>query len=257
MVLEAGNDLYYGFDLKNKLERKIAKKIVCGNWSPVVIADELQTGWKAAKELPSLVYDADAWEQFVVDVKDHLSGSRGHLLPEESIGDDISINSEQSGMEQVVNVDGGSEDEEEEEDPTDKEIDYGKENKEESGHDDDDANEESEEEQGGSEDSEETNEKEWTNKSKEDIVSNSDTTNEDNDELFNDKPKAKKQSNGHTLKSAKKSAQFNKSNVDDDMLKNLFTGNLKLEVAENVMKLSKSNSVKVYITGLFCNGKTG
>jgi hypothetical protein len=39
------------------------------------------------------------------------------------------------------------------------------------------------------------------------------------------------------------------------MFKNLFSGNLKLKVAENVNKSSKTNSI-VVITGPFCNSKT-
>ncbi len=57
-------------------------------------------------------------------------------------------------------------------------------------------------------------------------------------------PKAKKQSSDNTLKYAKKSAH-NQGNVEDVMFKNLFSGDLKLTVAENVNKSSKTNSVGV------------
>ncbi len=40
------------------------------------------------------------------------------------------------------------------------------------------------------------------------------------------------------------------------MFKNLFRVDLKLKVAENVNKLSKSNSIGVYFTGPFLNSKT-
>ncbi len=40
------------------------------------------------------------------------------------------------------------------------------------------------------------------------------------------------------------------------MFNNLFNGDLKQEVAENVKKMTNSNSVPIYITGPFCNGKT-
>jgi hypothetical protein len=40
------------------------------------------------------------------------------------------------------------------------------------------------------------------------------------------------------------------------MFKKLFSGDLKLKVAENGNTSSKSNSIGVYITGPFCNGKT-
>ena len=62
MVLESINDNYYGFNLKNKLERKTAKEIVLGNWTVVVNADEYVIGGKVAKELPSWVNNAVAWE---------------------------------------------------------------------------------------------------------------------------------------------------------------------------------------------------
>ena len=68
-------------------------------------------------------------------------------------------------------------------------------------------------------------------------------------------PKAKKQSSDNSLKYAKKSAH-NEGNVEDVMFKNLFSGDLKLKVAENVNKSSKSNSIEVYITGPFGNSKT-
>ncbi len=58
----------------------------------------------------------------------------------------------------------------------------------------------------------------------------------DNSSSYNDvKPKAKnKKSNGITFARAKKSSQHNKINVRDDMFNNLFSGDLKQEVAENV-----------------------
>jgi hypothetical protein len=68
-------------------------------------------------------------------------------------------------------------------------------------------------------------------------------------------PKAKKQSSDNTLNNVRKSAH-NESNVEDVMHKNLFCGDLKLKIAENVNKSSKSNSIGVYITGPFCNSKT-
>ncbi len=40
------------------------------------------------------------------------------------------------------------------------------------------------------------------------------------------------------------------------MFKNLFSGDLKLKVAENVNKSSKTISIGFYITGPFCNSKT-
>ncbi len=47
------------------------KKIVLGKLSPLVNADDFVTGWKVAKGWPSWVLNADAWEQFVVDIEDY------------------------------------------------------------------------------------------------------------------------------------------------------------------------------------------
>jgi hypothetical protein len=63
-------------------------------------------------------------------------------------------------------------------------------------------------------------------------------------------PKAMKQSSDNTLNNIKKSTH-NESNVEDVMFKIFFNGDLKLKVAENVNKSSKSNSIGVYITGPF------
>jgi hypothetical protein len=60
-VLKSINDNYYGFKLKNILERKTAKEIILGNWTKLVNADEYEIGWKVAKELPSWVNNAVAW----------------------------------------------------------------------------------------------------------------------------------------------------------------------------------------------------
>ena len=59
LVVFAGDDSLYGIDLKIKLEREIAKKIVLGKWSPIVNADDLVPGWKVAKDwcgAPSLLH---------------------------------------------------------------------------------------------------------------------------------------------------------------------------------------------------------
>jgi hypothetical protein len=89
------------------------------------------------------------------------------------------------------------------------------------------------------------------------MSSDIDDTDEESDASVstNVHPKAKKQSSDNTLKYAKKSAH-NDGNMEDVMLKNSFSGDLKLKVAENVNKSSKTNSIGVYITGPFCNSKT-
>ncbi len=60
LVVFAGDDSLYSIDLKIKLEREIAKKIVWGKWSSIVNADDLVAGWKVAKDWLSLVLDAEA-----------------------------------------------------------------------------------------------------------------------------------------------------------------------------------------------------
>ncbi len=101
-MLESVNDNYYGFNLKNKLEKKTEKEIVLSNWTVLVNAGEFVTGWKVAKELPSWVNNAVAWEGFVIDIEDHAAGSEGLPSPEESISDNMSFTSEGSGMEGCV-----------------------------------------------------------------------------------------------------------------------------------------------------------
>jgi hypothetical protein len=54
----------------------------------------------------------------------------------------------------------------------------------------------------------------------------------------------------------KKPPQHNKSNDRNDMVNNLFSGDLKKEVAENVKKITNLKSIPIFITGPFRNGKT-
>ncbi len=98
---------------------------------------------------------------------------------------------------------------------------------------------------------------EETDEDKEHMSSDIDDTDEKSDASVstNVHPKAKKQSSDNILKYAKKSAH-NQGNVEDVMFKNLFSGDLKLKIAENVNKSSKTNSIGVYITGTFCNSIT-
>jgi hypothetical protein len=90
-----------------KLERKTAKEIVLGNWAVLVNAHEFVIGWKMAKELTSWVDDAVAWEGFVDNFEENAAESRGLPSPEESVSDNVSFNSEGSGMERgvVANMD--------------------------------------------------------------------------------------------------------------------------------------------------------
>ena len=49
LVVLASDDLSYCLDIKIEAERKIAKKIVSGKWSPIIYTDDLVTRWKVAK----------------------------------------------------------------------------------------------------------------------------------------------------------------------------------------------------------------
>ncbi len=252
-MLGSINDNYFGFNLKNKLERKTAKEIVSGNWTVLVNVDEYVIGWKVAKELPSWVNNAVAWEGFVIDIEDNAAGFEGLSSPEESISDNMSFNSEGSGTEQgvVANMDNSDDvgeekkalyDKEEENDEGDEEQDVNEVDK---------AKDEEEEEHEDSKVGEETDE------NKEHMSSYIDDTNEESDASVstNVHTTAKKQSSDNTLKYTKK-ITHNQGNVEEVLFKNLFSGDLKLKVAENVNKSSKTNSIEVYITGPFHNSKT-
>ena len=70
------------------------------------------------------------------------------------------------------------------------------------------------------------------------MSSDIDDTDEESDASVstNVHPKAKKQSSDNTLKYAKKSAH-NEGNVEDAMFKNLFSGDLRLKVAEKCQQI--------------------
>jgi hypothetical protein len=215
----------------------------------VVNADEYVIGWKVAKELPSWVNNAVAWEGFVIDIEDHAAGSEGLPLLEESISEDKSFNSEGSGTEQgvVANMDDCDDVGKEENAHYDEEEENNEEDEEQDVDEVDTAKDEEEEEQEDSKVGEETYD------NKEHMSADIDDTSEESDASVstNVHSKAKKQSSDNTLKYAKKSAH-NQGNVEDVMFKNLFSGDLKLKIAENVNKSSKTNSIGVYNTGLFC-----
>jgi hypothetical protein len=252
LVLESINDKYYGFNLKVKLERKTAKEIVSSNWAVLVNADEFVIGWKVAKELPSWVNNAVAWEGFVIDTEGHAAGSKGLPSPEESISEDLSFNSEGSQIEGgVVAIMDDSDDVGEEEKALyDKEEENDEEGEEQDVNEDDKAKDEGEEEQKDSKVGEETDENE------EHMSSYIDDTDEDIDASVstNVHPKAKKQSSDNTLKHAKKSAH-NEGNVEDVMFKKLFSGDLKLEVAKMSTNHSNQTQLGCISQGLFAKVK--
>ncbi len=151
----------------------------------------------------------------------------------------------------AVNMDDSDDVGEKEKDLYDEEEDNDEEDEEQDFNEDDKVEDEEEEEQEDSKVGEETDERE------EHMSSDSDDTDEESDAGVptNVHPKATKQSSDNTLNNVKKSVH-NKSNVEDAMFKNQFSGNLKLKVAEKFNKSSKSNSIRVYITRPFCNSKT-
>ncbi len=163
-----------------------------GNWTVLVNADEYVNGWKVAKELPSWVGNTDAWEGFVIDIEDHAAGPEGLPSLDESINDNMSFNSEGSGMEQgvVANMDDSDDVGEEEKALYDKEEENDKEDEEQVVNKVDKAKDEEVEEQEDSKVVEETDE------NKERMSSNINDTDEESDASVstNVHPKAKKQS---------------------------------------------------------------
>jgi hypothetical protein len=151
----------------------------------------------------------------------------------------------------VANIDDSNDVGEEEKALYDKEEESNEEDEEQDVNEDDKAKDEEEEEQEDSKVGEERDE------NGEHMLSDINDTDEESNASVstNVHPKAKKQSSDNTLKYAKKSAH-NESNVEDVTFKNLFSGDLKLKIAENVNKSSKTNSIGVYITGPFHNSKT-
>jgi hypothetical protein len=143
----------------------------------LVNVDEFVIGWKVAKERPSWVYDAVAWEGFVVDIEDHAVGSTRLPSPEESISDNMFFNSEGSGMERgvVANMDDSDDVWEEEKALYDKEEENDEEDEEQDVNEDDEAKEEKEEEHEDSKVGEEINE------NKEHMSSDIDDTDEESD----------------------------------------------------------------------------
>ncbi len=90
LVVLASDDLSYCFYIKIEAERKIAKKIVSGKWTPIVYMDDFVTGWKVVKNWPSWTFDADAWKKIVIGIQDTAAGSRGLFSTGENVCDDIS-----------------------------------------------------------------------------------------------------------------------------------------------------------------------
>jgi hypothetical protein len=216
-VLEVFNDIFFGFNLNMKTEKRTAEEIVLGNCSALINNDEVVIGWKVAKDLPSWVCDVVAWEGFVIDISDF--GARFDGFSEYSSSDDVSINSEKSDMKQdyVVNVD----DKEEEEDDSgfcdEDEEESDKENKGQNVKV-DQVQEDEEEEEVENDNGKETDE--YNTKTS----SGTENTDEDSDVSVasNDHHKIKK--------------QHNESNVEDDPFMNLFGGDLRLKVAKNLDK---------------------
>ncbi len=61
LVIKASHGDYHGFNLKVKMERAYAMKIV----SPNEPEDFMVVGWKVGKKLPRWVRNADSWIDFI------------------------------------------------------------------------------------------------------------------------------------------------------------------------------------------------
>jgi hypothetical protein len=61
LVIEASHSDYYGFNLKVKIERAYAMKIV----SPDEPDNFMVVGWTVAKNSPRWVCNADSWIDFI------------------------------------------------------------------------------------------------------------------------------------------------------------------------------------------------
>jgi hypothetical protein len=130
-----------------------------------------------AKELPSWVNNPVACEGFVIDIEDHAAGSEGLPSQEESISNDMSFDSEGSGMGQgvVTNMDDSADVGEEENALYDKEEENNAEDEEKDVDEVDTTKDEEEEEKEDSKVDEETDE------NKEHMSSDIDDTDEESD----------------------------------------------------------------------------
>ncbi len=79
------------------------QKNVSDKWSSIANVDDVITGWKKAKDRLSLDLDADAWEDFLVDIEDDAAGLKRPFPTEESFDDEISFDFWES-----IDVDDGS-----------------------------------------------------------------------------------------------------------------------------------------------------
>ncbi len=262
----------YCFDLKIRVERKIVKKIVSGKWTSIANADDVLTGWKVAKTRPLSGFDAIAWKDFVLDTEDKFTASERPLSSGEIFDDDISFTHKNS-----IDVDDGSNDDFEKTNATKFELPYAEGGEEYAGVFDYKSKSEQEygsverdgeyqDEDGISlksnsvgddngdfasvdnsskssldDDSDDSlNVQPRTKKQRHGILSaNTQETRTDKTTFDNDvKPESNnKKREGVTFASTKKPPQHNKSNDRNDMVNNLFSGDLKEEVAENVKKL--------------------
>jgi hypothetical protein len=88
---------------------------------------------------------------------------------------------------------------------------------------------------------------------------NNEETDENNANTSSDSENTEEDSDASmaTNDDQKNKKQHSKSNIEDEIFKKLFGGDLKLKVAKNIYKSSKSNPVEVYVIGHFHNCKSG
>ncbi len=215
-------------------------------------------GWKVAKDQPIWSLEVNAWKKNVIEIDKKAASLKEYQSPEDNVDDDntsagsIDVDDESNeGEKPKYNSEPGDQtlqrkkedegDDKEDEDDDDYVSSYCssredvKETSENESYDDDSLESHSVD----------SNQKSSSTDGSDGLIKTIDTGGVTND---NDtKPEAKNRT---------KFMQHNKRNVPDISLNDLFSGDLKQEVAENVKKMTDLNEVPIYITGPFHNNKT-
>jgi hypothetical protein len=248
-----------------------------GKLSPIICADDLVIGWKVAKDWPIWSLDVNAWNKYVIEIDNKEARLNEHLSPKDYLDDD-------NTSREYTDVDDGSN----EGNKTKHNTEHGEQTLQEKKEDEDDDNYVSENEgdyelssNNSCEDDKETSQNEPSEDDNVELSSDDSSLKfssiDGSDGLHNVNSNMKKDSNKNTFANIKefntsgvtndndmkpeaknrtKSLQHNKSNVPDITFNDLFSGDLKQEVAENVKKMTNLNKVPIYITGPFRNDKT-
>jgi hypothetical protein len=257
LVIEASHGNYYGFNIRVKKEREIAMKIV----SPDEQDNFMIVGWKASKKLPKWVGNADSWIDFI-NLKE---GTGDNEEEEEEEGEDVE--EEKQEEEDEDDEDGEEEDKEEEEDEEEKE-DEEKEVKDEGEEKEGEEGDEEEDEDdlglGGEHDKDDDKDNELDAV----LIANADPLPYRGGKKWQGDPVVEK---GKSFKMKKEHKKANEEKVNTTSSYGSFANfenggsifasingdDLKKEVAKNVKLAMKSNTIDIFITGPFCNAKTG